>query len=101
MSSAPAPPHTLRICPGIGRGLDFFSFPAIQLKDFTSFVVFTPTSSKSVLLGDAAKRDWLRVEPGQVKAKWHNTLAIAKGGKQVLGRVQLLSVVLNTYSNWA
>ena len=72
---------------------DFLSFPAIQLKDFTCFVAFTPAAAMSVLLGDAANRDWLRVEPGQVKAKWHNTPAVARGGKQVLGTAQLLSVV--------
>ena len=72
---------------------DFLAFPAIKLEDFTSFVVFLPTASSSVLLGDAANRDWIRVEPGQVKAKWRNTAAIAKGGKQVAGAVQLFSVV--------
>ena len=72
---------------------DFLSFPAVELTDFAAFVVFVPTGSRSVLLGDAANRDWLRVEPGQVKAKWHNAPAIAKGGKQTPGTVQLFHVV--------
>ena len=71
----------------------FLEFPPLTLKEFTAFVVYTPKGTRSVLLGDAVNRDWLRVEPGQVKAKWHNAPAIAKGAKQVPGATQLLSVV--------
>ena len=69
----------------------YLSFRGIPLKDFAAFVVFRPSDSRAVLLGDSANRDWVRIEEGRIKAKWSNvpttfsTPKFAVKAKQLVG----------------
>jgi len=70
----------------------YLSFRGIPLGDFAAFVVFRPSSSRSVLLGDAANRNWVRLEDGGIKAKWSNVPSNFRSAKPAKGRMQLVAI---------
>ena len=77
----------------------YLSFHGIPLRDFAAFVVFRPSGSQSVLFGDSANRDWVRLEEARVKAKWSNvattlsTPKFAAKAKQLVGIERRASAV--------
>ncbi len=72
---------------------DLLTFDSLALRDLSLFVVFTPGGSASILLGDAANRNWLRVGPDRIKAKWDGIPSVVPCAPLEAGATVLLGVV--------